>query len=228
MAVLLECRTVGMSMHDCIAAAERDGVVVGVAAIMPGGDRFTHNAERRFVAANTVKIPIMIELFRQIDAGRHALDDCYQLRRADRASGSGVMLHLHDGMEFTLKDLTYLMISISDNTATNVLIERVGMEQVNAAMRELGMAASTLSRKMGQRDENRPDKENWATPDDYATAVASLLNGRAASPSSCAQMIAMLEKQQNDRAYRTPCAGASALGQQDREPSRRGQRCGLH
>ena len=188
-----------MSIHECIAAAERNDVTVGVSVIMPDGERFTHNAERRFVAASTVKIPIMIELFRQIDHGKHALDDRYQLQRADRAAGSGVMLHLHDGMEFTLKDLTYLMISISDNTATNVLIDRVGIEQVNATMRELGMAGSTLSRKMGQRDENRPDKENWATPDDYATAVESLLNGQAASPSSCAQMIAMLEKQQNDR-----------------------------
>lgn len=188
-----------MSIHECIAAAERADVAAGIAVVMPDGGRFTHNAERRFVAASTVKIPIMIELFRQIDDGKHALADRYQLRRADRAAGSGVMLHLHDGMEFTLKDLTYLMMSISDNTATNVLIDRVGMEQVNSTMRELGMTGSALNRKMGQRDESRPDKENWATPSDYATAVAALLNGQVASPSSCAQMIAMLEKQQNDR-----------------------------
>src|ERR1700733_12685642 len=122
-----------------IAAAEKQGGIVGVKLTAPSGERFGHNADRRFIAASTAKIPIMIELFHQIDAGKHTLDERFTLRAADRAQGSGIMVHLHEGMEFTVGDLVFLMISISDNTATNVLIDLVGQAEVNATMRRLGM-----------------------------------------------------------------------------------------
>jgi beta-lactamase class A len=141
----------------------------------------------------------MIELFRQIDAGTQSLDHRHTLRPEDKATGGGIILHLHDGIEFTLGDLAYLMMSISDNTATNILIEQVGMAQVNATMRRLGMANSTLGRKMRGRAVLDSEQENWAVPNDYATVIAALLGNRAASAAACAQMVALLEKQQNDR-----------------------------
>jgi beta-lactamase class A len=184
---------------EVIERAERDGSVIGVATIAPSGERFGHNADRRFAAASTVKIPIMIELFRQVDAGAQSLDQRYRVRTDDKGAGSGVISHLHDGIEFTLGDLVYLMMSISDNTATNILIDRVGMAQVNATIRSLGMADSMLGRKMRGRPVLAGEPENWATPNDYAAAVAALLGNRAASTGACAQMVAVLEKQQNDR-----------------------------
>lgn len=186
-------------VEEVIARAERNGSIIGAAAIAPSGERFGHNGDRRFVAASTVKIPIMIELFRQIDAGEHSLAERHVLREEDRAPGSGVMLHLHDGMEFTFGDLVYLMISISDNTATNILINIIGMDRVNATMSRLGMKGSTLGRKMHGRGALAGEKENWATPNDYASAIGALLDNRAASPAACHEMTAMLEKQQNDR-----------------------------
>ncbi len=185
--------------RQIIGRAEQSNGVIGAAVIAPSGERLSHNGNRRFVAASTVKIPIMIELFRQIDAGEHSLSDSYRLRAEDQSAGSGVMQDMHAGMEFTLGDLVYLMISISDNTATNILIDRVGMDQVNATMRRLGMADSTLGRKMRGRERLAGEEENWATPDDYAAATAAVLSHRAASAEACAQMIALLEKQQNDR-----------------------------
>src|SRR5215213_1978671 len=119
-----------------IHAAEQSGGIVGVTLIASSGERFTHRSDRRFRAASTVKIPIMVELFRQIENGKQSLTTRYGLRDEDRAPGSGVLLHLHAGLELTLADLVYLMISISDNTATNVLIERVGMANVNRTMRD--------------------------------------------------------------------------------------------
>lgn len=182
-----------------IAHAEGQGTGVGAAIVAPSGERFAHDADRRFVAASTVKIPIMIELYRRIDARQLALSDTYTFRGEDRAPGSGVMLHLHDGMVFTLGDLVYLMISISDNTATNILIDRLGMDAVNATMQSLGMTRSVLGRKMRGHAIPGDAGENWATPNDYAGAIAALLDARAASAESCRQMIAMLEKQQNPR-----------------------------
>jgi len=184
---------------EAIGSAEQAGRTLGVAAIAPSGARFGHNADRRFRAASTVKIPIMIELFRQIDAGELAAAHRHVLRAEDRAPGSGVMLHLHEGMEFTLDDLIYLMISVSDNTATNILIDLAGMERVNATMRRLGMNNSTLGRKMQGHAASLASQENWASPNDYAAVVAALLAGRAGSADACARMVAFLEKQQNDR-----------------------------
>lgn len=181
-----------------IRSAEAAGTTVGITGIAPTGERFGHNAGRRFHSASTIKICIMIELYRQIDAGQHALDERCVMRKDDRANGSGVMLHLHEGMEFTLNDLCYLMIGISDNTATNMLIDIVGMTRVNATMRALGMTQSVLGRKMGQFNLG-PAHENYATPDEFADAIAAIIGNRAASPASCAAMLAMLEKQQNDR-----------------------------
>lgn len=187
-----------------IAAAEADcgtpgGCTLGVSVIAPDGSRFAHNGARRFVAASTVKIAIMLELFRRIDAGRDSLDQIHVLRADDRATGGGVVKELHAGLAFTVADLCYLMMAISDNTTTNILIDRVGMAETNAAMRALGMANSCLGRKMRGRPVAEGEQENWAVPDDYAALIAAILAGRAASAASCAAMVGQLEKQTNDR-----------------------------
>jgi beta-lactamase class A len=182
-----------------IAAAERPGTSIGVALVGPNGERFAHNADRRYRAASTVKIPLMIEIYGQIDRGQRALSDDYIVTDADRANGSGVMLHLHAGARLNLNDLIYLMMSISDNTATNVLIDYAGMDAVNATMLEFGMTNSTLERKMRGRPAEGNEPENWATPDDYITVLQAILEQKATSPESCDRMIAMLEKQTNTR-----------------------------
>lgn len=184
---------------DAVARAEAAGIIAGVAVIAPSGARFAHNGDRRFVAASTVKIPIMIELFRRVDAGRDALDQRHTLSDADKATGGGIIKELAPGIAFTIGDLAYLMMAISDNTATNLLIDRVGMEAVNATMRGLGMAQSTLGRPMRGRPVAAGENENWAVPNEYADLVASLLASRAASPAACAAMVGLLEKQTNDR-----------------------------
>ena len=178
-------------------SAEEAGGTVGVAVIAPSGETFRYNGDRKFGAASTMKIPLMIELFRQIDRGERALSDEYVLAAEDIAIGSGVMLHLHHGITLTLNDLIYLMISISDNSATNILIDMAGMGAVNETMQSLGMTNSNLGRKMQGRPAGPDQQENWATPNDYVTAVKALLEGTAASSDSCAKMVAMLEKQQN-------------------------------
>jgi len=184
---------------ETIARAEAAGAVLGVSAQAPSGLRFSHNGTRCFIAASTVKIAIMIELFRQADAGGLSLEAAYRLQPGDKVSGSGVIGHLHDGIEFTLADLVFLMMSISDNSATNILIDQVGQDRVNATMRELGMAGSMLGRRMRGSHVDPGEQENWAVPDDYARAIGALFDGSAASAGSCARMLSLLELQQNDR-----------------------------
>lgn len=178
--------------------AEQYGVV-GISVIGPDGSRWSRNGQRRFRAASTVKIPLMVEVFRRIERGDISLDDLHVLQAGEKAPGSGVMLYLHDGVGLTLNDLVYLMISISDNTATNLLIRLVEMEAVNATIRDLGMQQSNLGREMKNRPAIEGEEENWASPDDYTLVVQSILEGHAASQESCRAMIEMLTKQQNTR-----------------------------
>ena len=181
-----------------VNAANTQGMV-GVAVIGPGGEQWAHHGDRLFAAASTVKIPLMIEVYRQIESGKLALDQPYTLTDDDRAGGSGVMRHLSAGMQFTLADLLYLMISISDNTATNLLIRLAGMENVQRTMLDLGMERSTLARPMYGRLALPGEPENYATPHDYARVLTAILDGRAANRASCDAMIALMEKQQNPR-----------------------------
>lgn len=182
-----------------IAQAEAAGARLGVSLIAPSGARFAHNADRRFIAASTIKIGIMIELFRQIDAGKHMLDDRHTLSTAEKSGGSGILAHLHAGIDLTMADLVFLMMSISDNTATNLLIDRVGMAEVNAALQTLGTPQSRLGRKMTGRPGKHESEENWVVPNEFATLIDAILTNQAASANACAQMVALLEQQQNDR-----------------------------
>jgi beta-lactamase class A len=186
-------------VEEVVAGAERGGCTIGLSAIAPSGSRFAHHGDRRFVAASTIKIAIMIELFRKIDEGKLRLDQRHRLKPDEKATGGGIILHLHEGIELTLGDLVYLMMSISDNTATNVLIDYTTIPAVNAAMRSLGLEASVLGRKMYGRPALASEQENLAVPDEFADMIAALLAGKAASPMSCTLMVALLEKQQNDR-----------------------------
>lgn len=185
-------------LSEAVAYLSERGTL-GVTALGPDGSRWSHNGRRRFRAASTVKIPIMIEIFRQIDAGTLSLDDPYELVDDDRTGGSGVLMHMSAGCRITRADLLYLMISISDNQATNVLIRDAGIERVNATMHDVGMSRSNLGRIMRGRPAQGDEQENFSTSDDYVTAVQGILDGSVASAASCEAMTKLLEQQQNHR-----------------------------
>jgi beta-lactamase class A len=179
--------------------AESQGGTVGYAIAWNGEIVAQRNERRRFRAASCVKIPIMIELYRQVDAGTLSLDDLRPMLDEDRTPGSGVLQHFRTGVALTLDDLCTLMISISDNTATNLLLDLVGMDRVAATMRSLGMTDSVMGRRMLGRLPTEQEGENWAAPLDYARALAAIVDGTAASAAGCEQMLTMLERQTGSR-----------------------------
>ena len=186
-------------LADFVSQQDIDPIRIGVAVQAPDGERFSHRGDERFISASTIKIPIMVEIYRQVDRGNLALDDRFTLTQEDICPGSGVMLQLHTGIEFTLRDIVYLMMSISDNTATNMLIDLAGMEKVNEAIASLGMVHSALGRKMRGVPATGGAPENWATADDFRNCIDAILTGTAASQESCDGMIEMLTLQQNTR-----------------------------
>jgi beta-lactamase class A len=103
------------------------------------GEEVGFNGDELFPTASVFKVPVIVELYRQVEAGKIRLDDRLVLKDSEKVPGSGILKELTEGLEVTVKDLSRLMMILSDNTATDMIVERVGKENVNAAMRRLGL-----------------------------------------------------------------------------------------
>jgi beta-lactamase class A len=169
-----------------------DGVM-GVAALdLVGDDDFLINADQVFPQGSAIKIPILMEVYQQAEAGRFALSDRRPLTDAVKAGGSGLLQTLGAGSELTIYDLCVLMISISDNTATNMLIDLVGMENVNQTMADLGLEHTRLQRQMMDTAARARGDENLSTPAEAARIMAMLHRGTFISRAASDDMLAIL------------------------------------
>jgi beta-lactamase class A len=127
-------------VHDRIATvAEKLGGTVGVAArnLASQAGVFV-NADVCFPMASCFKVPVMVEVMRQVDAGSLRLDDRLTLCETDKSPGS-TLIHCREGLRPSVRDLLYLMITLSDNTATDMLWRLVGLGAVSETMRSLGL-----------------------------------------------------------------------------------------
>jgi beta-lactamase class A len=114
--------------------------MLGVAVKHLGtGEEVSFNGEELFPTASVFKVPVIVELYRQAEAGGLNLDSKMVLKDSLKVPGSGILKELSEGLEVTVRDLSRLMMILSDNTATDMIVERVGKENVNATMRRLGL-----------------------------------------------------------------------------------------
>ena len=109
-----------------------------------------HNADQRFPTASVCKVPVMIELFRQVEVGILSLDDRHRLQGNISTHGSGTLKLMEDAPELTLRDYCRLMISISDNMATDFLLGVVGLESVNTTLDVMGFPNTRTSVTLGR------------------------------------------------------------------------------
>lgn len=121
-------------------AAELGGVVGVAARNLASQAAVCIHADAPFPMASCFKIPIMVEVMRRVDAGDLRLDDRLTLAESDKSPGS-TLIHCHEGLRPSVRDLLYLMITLSDNTATDMLWRLVGLGAVNETMRSLGLTA---------------------------------------------------------------------------------------
>src|SRR5262245_41342066 len=103
------------------------------------GESFYLNADEPMPTASLIKLPVMLELYLQAEAGRVKLTERVTLHQEDKVPGSGVLTHhFSDGTTFSLRDACRLMIAVSDNTATNLVLDKIGIEPVNKRMEAWG------------------------------------------------------------------------------------------
>jgi beta-lactamase class A len=170
--------------------------VVGISVVdLSSGQRFDVNESLVFPQGSAIKIPILIELFRRADRGEVKLSDRLPVRLDNQVGGSGLLQYFSDsGSELSLHDFAVAMIVLSDNSATNVLIDRLGMERVSQTMAEMGAGQTKLQRKMIRPEESAKGNENLSTPKEAADLMARIARcDLPVSPASCARIRAILE-----------------------------------
>lgn len=160
-------------------AASYDGVMGVFVKDLRTGETFAVNTDTVFPQASSIKIPILIALMRQAQDGKLNLGERVEIHQAGLVGGSGVLQFFSDGgSAVSLRDLAVLMVALSDNSATNLIIDRVGMNNVNTMLDRLGLNQTRLARKMIDIDAERSERENRSTPRQMATLLEMLNTGK--------------------------------------------------
>src|SRR5947207_1601166 len=180
-------------------AARLDGVM-GVAILdLTDGRILLKNEDRVFPTASSIKIAILLELYRQDQEardgaqGKARLNDVYDFDPKVLVDFSSIMSGLTPGLtKVTNHDLAQFMIAVSDNTAANVLIDRLGMESVNATLRSLGLTKTLLRRHMMDFEAAKRGNENVSTPQEMARLLETIYRGKALNKELTAEFIKQL------------------------------------
>jgi beta-lactamase class A len=136
-----------------------------------------------FPQASVIKLAVLYELYRQADEGRVALTEVTRPPAA-RVTGGGVLQELGPTVSLTWRDVAVLMMGWSDNAATNLLIERVGLDAVNRRLDALGLPKTRLRRRMMDLEAARRGEENVSTPSEMRRLVEAIYAGTGLSPAS--------------------------------------------
>jgi beta-lactamase class A len=180
--------------------ADRVDGVMGVAILdLTDGRSVSDNGDRVFPAASSIKIAILLELYRQDQEGRAGakdkakLDDVYTFDPKDLVEDSRIMAGLTTGLtHVTNRDLAQFMVAVSDNAAANILIDRVRKDNVNAMLRGLGLSKTTLRRKMIDIAAARRGDENVATPEEMVRLLEAIYKEKVLSKETTAALIKQL------------------------------------
>lgn len=200
---------------DSIADAHH-GVVGYVVHNLDTGERLARRADETFPTASLIKVPILVTLFDLVERGQISLDDPLTVLPIDQVPGSGVLQRFHRGAVITVGDAAWLMIIISDNTATNLLLDRVAIRRVWTKMEALGLPHTKVHSKSFQRftsvamDSSVKYGLGVTTPAEMARLFALLAEGKAVSPKADSAMLAMLEENEDDTMMQRYTSGARA------------------
>jgi beta-lactamase class A len=157
------------------------------------GETVEWNARESFPSASAIKLPILYEVFRQAGEGRFRLTDMHVVQGNDIVPGSGILKDLTPGLGFSLRDLAVLMIVLSDNTASNALIDVVGIDAVNQSMRALGLEQTVLDHMFFRAPPGAP--LNRTTPADLGRLMLLIATHEVLTAEACEAMLEILRRQ---------------------------------
>ena len=168
------------------------------------GATYIYNGDERVRTASTIKIAVMIEAWARVAEGKVKWTDELVLTKAARYGGSGILPELSDGLHLTLQDCVRLMMTLSDNTATNMVLDYLGTDAVNARMNSLGFKSTRIMRRVGGGGESAEGKlaDNKrfglgaTTPHEMVQIMEKLERGEIISKEASKQMIDLMKREQ--------------------------------
>jgi beta-lactamase class A len=184
------------------------GTVSLFAKNLDTGKSYELRADEPVPTASTIKLPIMVELFAEAEEGKLDWNQKLELTDQDKVSGSGVLTELAGGDLLSIRDLMHLMIVVSDNTATNLILDRIGGSAVNQRMAQLGLKQTAVMRKIMQtkpegftEEGKKPGNDRWGTgrscPRDMVVILEKLYRGQLVSKPASEEMINVLKRQRD-------------------------------
>ena len=200
---------------ESIAGAHR-GIVGYSIHNIDTGERLERRGDETFPTASLIKVPVMVTVFDLVAKGKLSLDDPLTLLTIDKVGGAGVLYLLHNGLVITVHDAVALMIATSDNTATNLLLDRILIRRVWDQMEALGLAHTKVHHKVSTwassvaPDSTKKYGLGVTTPNEMARLFALLASGKAVDMRSDSAMLALLDENQDGNQMQRYVAGVRA------------------
>jgi beta-lactamase class A len=197
-------QTQGIGQRVRAEIAPFKGKVYLFAKNLDTGATYSLNGDERVRTASTIKIAVMIEAFTRVAEGRAKWTDELVLTKAARYGGSGVLPELADGLRLTLRDCVNLMMTVSDNTATNMVLDYLTTDAVNSRMSTLGLKNTRIMRRIGGGGESREGKEpdnkrfglGATTPHEMVQILEKLDAGEIVNKPAAKEMIDLMKREQ--------------------------------
>ena len=182
---------------DSLAGAHR-GVVGYTVHNLDTGERFERRGDETFPTASLIKVPILVTVFDLVEKAQLQLDDKLTVLKIDKVPGAGQLQFMHDNAVITVRDAAWLMTTLSDNTATNLLLDRIVIRRVWDKMEKLGLPHTKVHAKVFLRiasvamDSSVKYGLGVTTPNEMTRLFALLAEGKAVSPKADSTMLDIL------------------------------------
>ncbi len=208
--VILPTEFASQTLDERISAALADfkGKVWIYAKNLDTQKTFSLRGDERVRTASTIKVAVMVEAFARVAEGRAKWSDGLVLTKEKKVGGSGILGEFDDGLRLTLRDAVNLMITLSDNTATNLVIDALTADAVNARMQSLGLQDTRLMRRVfgggdseeGKRPENKRFGLGRTSPREMVLLLEKLERGEVVSAEASKQMIELMKRERGQEA----------------------------
>ena len=183
-------------------AATHKGKVAVYAKNLATGDTVSIDPMKPVATASVIKLPLMLQAFEQVKAGKIKLSDTLELTKDNQVPGSGILSQLDPGLKLTLKDAITLMITLSDNTATNMVIDAVGLKPTNEMLARMNLKNTYFYKKVYKKADGPqpPDQKQFGlgktTAEEMAKVMESIYRCDLGDRGLCSEMIRILRNQQ--------------------------------
>jgi beta-lactamase class A len=176
-------------------SAEYSGKCTWALTDLVSGAHISHDEDDVMPTASLIKVPVLTALYQAVDDGKLSIDQRTMYQEKHRGLGSGVLSMMSPGVEMSVRDAAVLMMTISDNSATNMCVDLAGLDAVNATMRALGLPETSLFRWLGDRSAGLDARKmSVSTASEMARLLELIARREAVSPEGCDDMLRIMRR----------------------------------